>query len=81
MSTIRQIIAVVVHDQGEVHGAEELLRILREEFGTGHNRTWTFEQIAALEENGYINVVRAEGGGRGRKNIIRKNRSYPRRTS
>ena len=82
MTTIRNLILIIVNDAEEIHGTETLVRILREEFETGHDRAWTREQLAALEASGELEILH-HGPGRGHKNIIRKNRNspgYPRRT-
>lgn len=77
MTSIRDMILIVLCD-GDVYGTQHLAHDLINTRDVNHVR----KIINELEEQGTITVIR-NGPGRGRRNIIRRNRNspgYPRKT-
>lgn len=71
MSTIKNLIMIALEDEDEIHGTENLAELL-----LSHNHTWVRRKLNELEASRLIRIIRTRGG-RGNKNIIRRNRNSP----
>lgn len=72
MATIKNLILIALEDhEGEIHGTENLAELL-----LSHDHSWVRRQLNELEALRLIRIIRSRGG-RGHKNIIRRNRNSP----
>lgn len=71
MSTIKNLILLALEEDNEIHGTNHLAELLLTE-----NRAWVRGKLRELQRQGVLNIIKS-GPGRGRKNIIRRNRNSP----
>lgn len=71
MSTIKNLILLALEDDDEIYGTNDLAQTLLTK-----ERKWVRITLRGLEQQGLLEIVR-NGPGRGRKNIIRRNRNSP----
>lgn len=73
MSTIKNLILLALEEDkdNEIHGTNHLAELLLTE-----NRAWVRSKLRELQRQGVLNIINS-GPGRGRKNIIRRNRNSP----
>lgn len=71
MSTIKSLILLALEEDDEIYGTNDLAETLLTK-----ERKWVRITLRGLEQQGLLEIVR-NGPGRGRKNIIRRNRNSP----
>ena len=65
------MILLALEKDDEIYGTNNIARLL-----LSKNKTWIIKQLRDLEQQDLLEIVR-NGPGRGRKNIIRRNRNSP----